>query len=209
MSDHVSQHESYRLTPRQLQILTFIRNFRRKHGYSPTMQELADHLGITKVTVFEHVGALERKRLLRRLPHKARSLELSSRVPFPDESAGVFPLRGHIAAGVPIEAIENQETLELNELFPGKPGTYLLRVRGESMIDEHIREGDYVIVDGRKEWRDGETVVALLDNGEATLKKIYRAKGRIRLQPANPDFSPIYVDNLNVQGVVIGVLRKY
>ncbi len=209
MAHNVDPHEASRLTPRQLQILTCVRDFRRKHGYSPTMQELADDLGITKVTVFEHVGALERKGLLRRLAHKARSLEVSPHASFPDESATAFPLRGYIAAGAPIEAIDNKDALELSELFPGKPSIYLLRVRGESMIDEHIREGDYVVVDGRREWRDGETVVALLENGEATLKKIYREKGRIRLQPANPDFRPIYVDKLDVQGVVVGVLRKY
>ena len=174
------------------------------------MQELADHLGITKVTVFEHVGALEKKGLLRRLPYKARSLELAPHVDFPDEPVGL-PLVGHIAAGAPIEAVENRETVSLDEMFPTKEGTFLLRVRGDSMIDEQIRDGDYVVVEKRKDVRDGETVVALLDDGEATLKKIYRDKnkGGFRLQPANPDFAPIFVDKLNIQGVVIGVLRRY
>jgi repressor LexA len=203
--------EARRLTPRQLQILTCIRDYRRKRGYSPTMQELADKLKITKVTVFEHVGALEGKGLLRRLPYKARSLELAPHVEFPDEMCPGLPLMGRIAAGAPIEAVENRETVDLQEMFPAKEGTYLLRVRGDSMIDEQIRDGDYVVVENRKEVRDGEMVVALLDDGEATLKKLFRdkKKGRFRLQPANPDFAPIFVDRLNIQGVVIGVLRKY
>jgi len=211
MATPAQSQEARRLTPRQLQILTFVRDYRRKRGYSPTMQELADSLRITKVTVFEHIGALEKKGLLRRLPYKARSLELSSQVEFPDEARAGLPLVGRIAAGAPIEAIENREMVELEQMFPAKEGTYLLRVRGDSMIEEQIRDGDYVVVDNRKEVRDGEMVVALLDDGEATLKKLYRdkKKGRFRLQPANPDFAPIYLDRLNIQGVVVGVLRKY
>ena len=211
MPPSAQAQEARRLTPRQLQILTFLRDYRRKHGYSPTMQELANRLRITKVTVFEHVGALEKKGLLRRLPYKARSLELAAHVEFPDEARAGLPLVGHIAAGAPIEAVENRQNLALDQMFPAKEGTYLLRVRGESMIDEQIRDGDYVVVENRKQVRDGETVVALLDDGEATLKKLYRdkKKGRFRLQPANPEFAPIYVDRLNIQGVVIGVLRKY
>jgi repressor LexA len=137
-------------------------------------------------------------------------LELAPHVDFPDEPSGL-PLVGHIAAGAPIEAIENREPVRLEEMFPAKQGTYLLRVRGDSMIEEQIRDGDYVVVETRKTARDGETVVALLDDGEATLKKLYREKdkGRFRLQPANPDFAPIYVEKLNIQGVVIGVLRRY
>ncbi len=197
------------LTPRQLQILTFIRDFRREHGYAPTMQELADKLKISKVTVFEHVGALEKKALLRRLRHRARSLALTGRVIFPDESPTRMPLVGHIAAGAPLEAIETSESIDLEQLFATRQGSFVLKVRGDSMLDEHIRDGDYVIVERRSEPRDGETVVALLDNGEATLKKLYRERRRIRLQPANPEFSPIYVDKAQIQGVVIGVLRKY
>ena len=196
-----------RLTPKQLRILTLIRDFQRKNGYSPTMQELADTLGVTKVTVFEHVAGLEKKGLLQRSRHRARSLELTSRVEFPDHSRASLPLVGHIAAGAPIEAIENQETVDLESLFSTRSGAYVLKVRGNSMIDEQIRDGDLVVVERRETARDGETVVALLDSGEATLKKFYREKGRIRLQPANPGYSPIYVDNVRIQGVVMGVLR--
>jgi repressor LexA len=198
-----------RLTPKQLRILTLIRDYQRKHGYSPTMQELADVLGVTKVTVFEHVTGLERKGLLRRSKHRARSLELTPRVAFPDDSATILPLVGHIAAGAPIEAIQNEETIDLEELFGAAKGVYLLKVRGDSMIDEQIRDGDLVVVERRETARDGETVVALLDDGEATLKKFYKEGKRVRLQPANPAFSPIYVDDVRVQGVVVGVLRSY
>ncbi len=198
-----------RLTPKQLRILTLIRDYQRKHGYSPTMQELADILDVTKVTVFEHVSGLEKKGLLRRSRHRARSLELTQRVEFPDESEGVLPLVGSIAAGAPIEAIQNTESVDLEGLFRTASGAYALRVRGDSMIDEHIRDGDLVVIERRETARDGETVVALLDDGEATLKKFYRESGRVRLQPANPKYSPIYVDSLRIQGVVIGVLRLY
>ena len=197
------------VTPRQLEILRFIRNFRLANGYSPTMQEIGDHLHLTKVTVFEHVGALEKKGLLLRGPkHKARSLQVSEGFPFPDERASRIPLVGRIAAGSPIEAIEDTQTLDLESLFAASGETFVLQVAGDSMIEDQIRDGDYVICQRRNTARDGETVVALLENGEATLKKIYREKARIRLQPANADYEPIYTTNVNIQGVVIGVVRK-
>ena len=203
--------EARRLTPRQLQILIFIRDYRRANGYSPTMQELADEWGVTKVTIFEHVTALVKKGVLRRARHKARSLEVTSRAEFPDERPTRFPLAGLIAAGAPIEAIEDTETIDLEQLFQVGRGTYVLQVRGDSMIDEQIRDGDYIVVEPRDRVRNGETVVALLDEGEVTLKKYFREKKRIRLQPANPDFSPIYTvpGRLHIQGVVVGVLRTY
>ncbi len=197
------------VTPRQLEILRFIRNFRLANGYSPTMQEIGDHLRLTKVTVFEHVGALEKKGLLLRGPkHKARSLQVSEGFPFPDERASRIPLVGRIAAGAPIEAIEDTQTLDLEELFAAAGETFVLQVAGDSMIEDQIRDGDYVICQQRNTARDGETVVALLENGDATLKRIYREKDRIRLQPANADYEPIYTTNVSIQGVVIGVVRK-
>lgn len=198
-----------RLTPKQMRILVLVRDYQRKHGYSPTMQEIADTLGITKVTVFEHVGGLEKKGLLRRSRHRARSLELTPRAEFPDESGEALPLVGHIAAGAPIEAVENPETVSLAEMFKTRAGAFCLKVRGDSMIDEQIRDGDLVVVEKRETARDGETVVALLDDGEATLKKFYKENGRVRLQPANPAYAPIYVDVVHIQGVVVGVLRRY
>ncbi|HUT58190.1 MAG TPA: transcriptional repressor LexA [Phycisphaerae bacterium] len=196
-------------TPRQLEILRYIRDFTHRHGYSPTLQETGDHLGLTKVTVFEHVAALERKGLLSRgSRHKARSLRVRPEFAFPEDASGRIPLAGRIAAGQPIEAIEDRQALDLQSMFDRPGEVFALRVNGDSMIDEQIRDGDYVICHRRADVRDGETVVALLDNGEATLKKLYRQRGRARLQPANPAFKPIYADNVNVQGVVIGVVRR-
>lgn len=200
---------SAQLTPKQMRILMLIRDYRLKHGYSPTMQELADTLGVSKVTVFEHVAGLQSKGLLTRSPHRARSLELTSRVRFPDSAESPLQLVGHIAAGAPIEAIENPEPIELEDLVKSPGGVYALKVRGDSMIDEHIADGDVVIVERREQARDGETVVALLDDGEATLKKLYRHGRRFRLQPANPAYEPLIVDNVRVQGVVVGLLRTY
>jgi len=197
------------VTPRQLEILRFIRDFRRRCGYSPTMQEIGDHMGLTRVTVFEHIGALERKGLLvRGAKHKARSLRVSDDAEFPDEIPTRIAVIGRIAAGRPIEAVEDHEVLDLEELFDAPSETFILQVVGDSMIEDQIRDGDYVICERRSDAHNGETVVALLDGNEATLKKFYREKGRIRLEPANPNYKPIYVDNVNVQGVVVGLVRR-
>ena len=197
------------VTPRQLEILQFIRAYRRSHGYSPTMQEIGDHLSLTKVTVFEHVGALEKKGALTRgAKHKARSLQVCPEFESADRRPSRIPLVGKIAAGMPIEAIENREELDLEDLFDTSGETFILRVTGDSMIDEQIRDGDYVICERRSTPRNGETVVALLRDDEATLKKFYKEGSRIRLQPANPNFKPIYVDDVSIQGVVIGVVRR-
>jgi repressor LexA len=200
---------SYQLTRKQYRILTLIRDFQHKHGFSPTMQELAETVSVTKVTIFEHVTQLEKKGLLRRSRHRARSLELTGRVSFPDEESHGLPLVGHIAAGSPIEAVENREEINLDDFFQSRGETFVLKVRGNSMIDEQIRDGDYVVVERRETARNGETVVALLEDGEATLKKYYKEGNRIRLQPANPEFEPIFVDKVQIQGVLLGVLRSY
>src|SRR5580704_15881719 len=200
------------LTPRQLDVIVAIRNYRHLHGMAPTMQELADQLGTSKVTIFEHVGALEKKRVLRRNKHKARSLEIVSDELLPDEDRTTkLPLLGSIAAGSPIEAVENREEIDLETLFQSKAGVYVLRVRGESMIEDHLCDGDYVVIERRDTARNGEQVVALLDTGEATLKRYYKEGGKVRLQPANSTMEPRVVDadRLRVQGVVIGVLRTY
>ena len=199
-------------TPKQLKILETIRDFRVRNGYSPTMQELADQLGVSKVTIFEHVEALERKELILRARNRARSLEVSPTVKLPDESKPAsYPIVGTIAAGHPIEAIESgREPLELENLFNPRHGTYVLRVKGNSMIEDHIADGDYVIIERREIARDGEVVVALLDDGQATLKRFYKERGRVRLQPANSTMAPIYVDkDIKIQGVLIGILRTY
>ena len=200
------------LTPRQLDVLVAIRNYRHLHGYSPTMQELADQLGTSKVTIFEHVGALEKKHVLRRDKHKARSLEIISEEKLPDEERSTkLPLLGNIAAGSPIEAVENREELDLEQIFHSRHGVYVLKVRGESMIDDHLCDGDYVVIERRENARNGEQVVALIDNSEATLKRFYKEGGKVRLQPANKsmDARVVEADRCKVQGVVIGVLRSY
>jgi repressor LexA len=200
------------LTPRQLDVIVAIRNFRHLHGYSPTMQELADQLGTSKVTIFEHVNALEKKRVLRRDRHKARSLEITADGKLPDEErSSKLPLLGSIAAGSPIEAIENREEIDLEQLFASRNGVYVLKIRGESMIEDHLCDGDYVIIERRSHAKNGEQVVALLDTGEATLKRFYKEGSRIRLQPANSSMEPrvIEADRCRIQGVVIGVLRSY
>ncbi len=176
------------------------------------MQELADHLGTSKVTIFEHVGALERKGVVKRDKHKARSLELVGDALLPDEDRSTkLPLLGNIAAGSPIEAIENREELDLETMFAARKGVYVLRVRGDSMIEDHLCDGDYVVIERRETARDGEQVVALLDSGEATLKRFYRQGSNIRLQPANSTMEPRIVpaNRVKIQGVVIGLLRSY
>ncbi|MCR9216195.1 MAG: transcriptional repressor LexA [Phycisphaerales bacterium] len=202
------------LTPKQLTILRLIRDSRVRSGYSPTMQELADELGVSKVTVFEHVEALIKKGALAREPNKARSLSIASNVALPDEEKPVsFPLIGKIAAGYPIEKFEDNDELNLAELFGPSVGrvnaTYALCVDGDSMRDEGILDGDYVIVERRDTARNGDRVVALLPNGETTLKTYFKEADHIRLQPANPEFEPIRVKECKIQGIVVGVMRRY
>ncbi len=203
------------LTPKQLRILQLIRDHRIAHGYSPTMQELADELDISKVTVFEHVEALIKKGALKREANKARSLSLCEDAVIPDESQPLsFPLVGRIAAGHPIETFEQSDQLRLEDLFGPRVGqrggSFALQVEGDSMQDEGILDGDYVIVERRDTARNGDRVVALLPHGETTLKTFYREPdGRIRLQPANDAFEPRIVSDCRIQGVVTGVLRRY
>jgi repressor LexA len=221
------------LTPKQLRILQLIRDWRHQHGYSPTMQEIADRLGVSKVTVFEHVESLITKGALIRNPNKARSLSIPDDVVVPGPSASGtagfvadevetplkaaalhFPLVGRIAAGYPIEKFAQDDTLSLEEIFGPRKGQrgsmFALQVDGHSMRDEGIFDGDYVIVERRDTARNGERVVALLPNGETTLKTLFKEKdGTFRLQPANPEFAPIIVRELSIQGVVVGVLRRY
>jgi repressor LexA len=202
------------LTPKQLKILKLIRDWRVRSGYSPTMQELADELGVSKVTVFEHVEALIRKGALHREPNKARSLSIAEGISVPDEEQPLkFPLVGKIAAGYPIEKFADDDELDLTDVFGPrvgqKAGSFALRVDGDSMRDEGILDGDYVIIERRDVAKNGDRVVALLPDGQTTLKTFFRESDHIRLQPANPAFEPIRVKDCKVQGVVMGVLRRY
>ena len=197
------------LTPRQLEILTCVRNTRRSLGYSPTLQEIADELGISKITVFEHVEALLEKGAITRRSNKARSLEVSSSAQFPDERPTLIPMLGRIAAGVPIEAVASPDVVDLEDLVSSRYPVGILTVKGDSMIEDQIRDGDWVIFEQRSHARNGETVIALINGEEATLKKFYKEKTRIRLQPANSKYKPIYARDVQIQGVVIGVVRRY
>lgn len=198
------------LTPRQLDVLVAVRNYRHLNGMAPTMQELADKLGTSKVTIFEHIEALERKGVLRRNPHMSRSLEIVAKYLPDEERPTKLPLLGAIAAGSPILAVENREELDLEQVFKSKHGVFVLKIKGDSMIEDHLCDGDYVVIERRESARNGETVVALIDEAEATLKKFYKESGKIKLQPANSEMKPrlLEANRVRVQGVVIGVIRS-
>lgn len=197
------------LTPKQLRVLEFIRTFRDSHAFSPTLEEIARAFHVSKITILQHLRALEKRGAIRRTPYQARAIELRGPAGH-FQPARQIPLAGVISAGEPIEAIEDRELMDLSDILEGRTDPFLLRVRGDSMIEEQIRDGDYVICERRTTARDGETVVAVLENGEATLKKLYRERnGRIRLQPANESLKPITVKKVEIRGIVIGVLRKY
>jgi len=199
-----------KLTKRQKEILDFLTEFIDREGYSPSMEEIAAHFGIASLNaVFKHLEALEARGYLTRDANRARSIELAR-----DKGSDVrsLPLFGTIAAGRPIEAVVTSETLQMPKDFLPKQGDcYALRVRGDSMIGEHIEDGDYVIVESRETAANGETVVALIDGESVTLKKFYEEDGRIRLQPANPGIAPLIVEpeRIRIQGVVVAVMRKY
>jgi repressor LexA len=199
------------LTKRQKEILDHIQSFIDERGYAPSFEEIAAHFGYSSLaTVHEHLSNLERKGYIRKSYNESRSIELVSE----DTGASVveLPLLGAVAAGLPIEAIEQQETLGVPPDMVGGGENYVLRVEGDSMIDEQIRDGDYIVVNSRETAHDGQMVVALVGGHSATVKKLYREPGgRVRLQPANAAMAPIIEDatNVRVQGVVVGVIRKY
>ncbi len=201
------------LTPKQLKILQLIRDSRIRRGYSPTMQELADEIGVSKVTVFEHVEALIKKGALVREANKARSLSIAEGVAVPDEDRALrFPLVGKIAAGYPIERVEDADQIDLAEFLGTDDdvgNTFALQVEGESMRDEGILDGDMILLERAQVAGNGDRVVALLEDGSTTLKTFYKEPDHIRLQPANPEFEPIRVKFCQIQGIVRGVVRRY
>jgi repressor LexA len=195
------------LTRRQRDILDYLEAYSGKHGISPTLEEIAGQLGVNKVTIFGHVAELERKGFLTRSARGvSRGLQIKARVP---RSGTRIPILGRIAAGRPIEAVEDAEELDLHDLIPPGRDCFALHVRGDSMIEDGIRDGDIVLVEQRKEARNGETVVAVLPGEETTLKRFYRERNRIRLQPANSSLAPIYAKDVEVRGVVVGVIRRF
>ena len=198
------------LTKRQKQVLDYLRDSIEKNGYAPSLIEISRHFNLNSIsTIHKHLMHLEEKGLIRRHWNRARAIEVVSSGPNPE--ARDVPLAGLISAGQPIEAVRANELVAVPEDMIGHRDVYVLKVKGESMVDEQVREGDYVIVESRAEARNGEMVVALLDGENVTLKKYYREKEDIRLQPAHPTMKPIYVkeNDLKIQGVVIGLLRKY
>ena len=194
------------LTKKQKQILDFITQFIQSYDYAPSYREIAEHFGLSSTaTIHEHVMALEDKGLITS-SHSARSLEVvHSRFGRSIE----LPLVGLITAGAPIEAIEEKETIAIPENLVRDENSFVLKVRGESMIEEGILDGDYVICERNFYPKNGDVVVALLDNTYATLKKYYREEKRIRLQPANKTMKPIYAKNPAIQGIVRAILRSF
>ncbi len=212
------------LTKRQKEFLDFLAGFLDKKGYSPSYEEIAEGLNLASLaTVHKHIMALEAKHYVKRGFNQSRSLEIApkyyeeqkqhrqGRAIAPSSVSLEMPLLGRIAAGSPVEAIAGQDSLSFSD-FVGDPDTYALQVRGESMIEDHICNGDYVLVEKATEARDGDIVVALVDGMETTLKRFYREPGeRVRLQPANSAMQPIYLpqNSVAIQGKVLAVLRRY
>jgi len=200
------------LYKRQRQILDYIAQYIQKNTYAPTLREIADAINVSSLaTVHEHLEALVRKNVIKKHSGKVRGLELVDKT-FLDTGESVdLPLLGYIAAGSPIEPYaDNDATFKVSpELVTGKRRAYVLQVKGKSMIDDHIDDGDYVVVEETNEVNNGDIVVALLDNGLATLKKYYKEVTRVRLEPANSNMSPIYATNVQIQGRVVGLIRKF
>jgi len=198
------------ITRRQKEVLDFLTSFTQKNGYSPSYEEIAAGLELSSLaTVHKHITNLQNKGLLQRAHNRSRSIDVLPQRP----QRKVFdrlPLLGRIAAGQPMEAIESAESISLGDII-GSREVYALEVRGDSMRDEHIVSGDYVLVERTRTAREGEIVVALVDGADATLKRFYREGEMIRLQPSNAEMAPIYAQarNVAIQGKVLGVLRKY
>lgn len=200
------------LYKRQRQIVDFIAQFIQKNGYSPTLQEIADSIGVSSLaTVHEHLQALIRKKVIKKFDGAVRGIELVDRTFLRITDAIDLPLMGYIAAGQPIQPYSDPNaTFKVSpQLISGKRRAYVLQVKGNSMIEEGIFQDDYVVIEEYEDVANGDIVVALLDNGLATLKKFYREATRIRLEPANSTMQPIYATNVKVQGKCVGLIRKF
>lgn len=198
------------LTKRQKQLIDYLNNYISEHGYAPTLAEVGQYFGLSSLaTVHKHLHNLEQKGFIKRQHNHSRGLEVAPTEK--GEPAKAIRLLGTVAAGAPIEAIENDETISVPDDFVRRDNTFCLRVKGDSMIEDGIRDGDYIIVEERDSADNGETVVALIGN-EATVKKFYReSSGQVRLQPANSTMQPIMVGegDLAIRGVVVGLMRHY
>ncbi len=198
---------------RQRQILDFIQQHIQAYGYAPTLKQIAEALGVSSLaTVHEHLEALESKGLIKRRAGKTRSIQLTKTLEEQLKPQVVsVPILGFIAAGSPLEPYTDPNaSMDIAPSFiNGDKRVYVLQVRGESMIEEQIRDGDFVVVEETNSAKNGDIVVALLDNGMATLKRFYKEQTRIRLEPANSTMSPIFVKNVRIQGKMVGLIRKF
>lgn len=200
------------LTKRQREILSYLSEYQEGNGYAPSFEEIALQFNYNSLaTVHEHLTNLERKGYIKRSYNESRAIEILPSEMY--QRAVELPLLGSVAAGAPIEALSSGETMAVPDGFLRKNGShYVLRVRGDSMIEDHISDGDFVVVNDRQSADNGEMVIALLDGAAATVKRYYRERdGRIRLQPANETMNPLFVheDDVRIQGIVVGVLRRY
>lgn len=214
------QKPTNQLTPRQFQLLKTICSFQMSRCYSPTIAELACELGVSRSTAFEHIGELRKKDLLSGLPARARSLKLTSKaqkllnlLAYHSSESCIssptgIPLVGKVAAGSPIEVFEQKDYLCLDSHFGNSDCLFALEVKGNSMVDDDIRDGDYVICRRSSLADTGQLVIALVDEKEATLKRFYKESSYARLQPANDDYAPVYSKNCRIQAVVVGLIRR-
>lgn len=198
------------LTKRQREVLNYLNDFIQQQGYAPSLEEIGQRFGLSSLaTVHKHLTNLEGKGFIRRSWNKSRSVEI---IPTKHGAQSrELDLMGYVAAGQPIEAVATLESIAVPEMLVGKNRAYVLRVRGDSMIDEQIRDGDFVIVEDRKTVENGEMVIALLNNAEVTLKMLFREGEGVRLQPANRKMEPLIIKSadLRIQGVVVGIMRRY
>ena len=200
------------LYKRQKQILDFISQFIQKNGYSPTLQQIADALGVSSLaTVHEHLNAMAKKKIIKKYEGAVRGIEIVNKNLGEIKKGIELPILGFIAAGAPIEPYTdpNATTSVPPGMLSGKRRAFVLQVKGESMVEEGILDGDFVVVEEQQEAKNGDIVVALLENGLATLKRYFKESTRIRLQPANSKMQPIYATDVKVQGKVVGVIRKF
>ena len=195
-------------TEKQLRIMEFIQQFREERGISPTLDEIASNFGVTKITVYEHVNQLERKGALKREKFRARSIELLA--PVEERKARYsMPLMGNFREGLPIEATEEREDLNISEMLPYGRNFFALRVRGNELANDHLTDGDLIIAEKREMVDDGDVVVAVLNGGKACLKKFFREEGQIRLQSPNGSLESEMVPHADIRGVVVGILRRF
>jgi repressor LexA len=200
------------LYKRQRQIVDYIAQYIQKNGFSPTLKEIAGAIGVSSLaTVHEHLQALQRKKVIKKHEGAVRGIELIDRTFLKITDSVDLPFMGFIAAGSPIEPhTDPNATFKVSpEMITGKKRSYVLQVKGLSMIEDHIADGDYVVLEETQDVNNGDIVVALLDNGLATLKRFYKEVTRVRLEPANSSMSPIYATNVQIQGRVTGLIRKF